>query len=486
MNPAQSPCPLYRPYRPHRPYRQLLLRVPIIGTAVVCFTMFVLLINTPIFAQQQTPSSEPRQTLTTRGPLQIEINRGVVRPLRFAIPRFLQATVGASLFADDIVRVISNDLINTDLFGLIPQSAYLSGIDDFNAAIAFADWQAINTEVLITGNVASAPDGTLTVSFRLFDVFSESPLGAGIEISGSNENWRRIAHKVADVIYSRITGESPYFDSQIVFVAETGSKQNKRKQIALMDYDGARVRFLTSGEFLVLAPRLSPDSQQLIYTSYQSGLPQVYLRDMQTGKTRVLFQQNTVMTFSPRFSPNQSSVVFSLNQNSNTDIYKFDFDTNQQTRLTRALSIETAPDFSPNGESIVFESNRSGTQQIYIMSARGGPAQRISFGQGQYGTPVWSPRGDLIAFTKQYQGRFHIGVMRPNGQEERLLTSSFLDEGPTWSPNGRVIMFARETAGETGVSALYSVDVSGRNLRAVKILNGEIGGSDPSWSKMPQ
>jgi len=139
------------------------------------------------------------------------------------------------------------------------------------------------------------------------------------------------------------------------------------------------------------------------------------------------------------------------------------------------------PSFSPDGSQIVFESDRSGTQQLYIMSANGGDARRISNGSGRYGTPVWSPRGDLIAFTKQSKGRFHIGVMRLDGSEERLLTASFLDEGPTWSPNGRVIMFMRETQGANGAPGLYSVDISGRNLRRVSTDNAA---SDPAWSPL--
>ena len=158
-----------------------------------------------------------------------------------------------------------------------------------------------------------------------------------------------------------------------------------------------------------------------------------------------------------------------------------DVGTGRSAQLTNAPSIETAPSFSPDGREIVFESDRSGRGQIYVMGANGGEARRISTGTGQYGTPVWSPRGDLIAFTKQSKGRFHIGVMRTDGSEERLLTASFLDEGPTWSPNGRVIMFTRETQGAQGQANLYSVDITGRNLLRVPTATGA---SDPAWSPL--
>jgi TolB protein len=203
--------------------------------------------------------------------------------------------------------------------------------------------------------------------------------------------------------------------------------------------------------------------------------------DLASVSSRALAELQGNMTFAPRFSPDGGTVVFSLSQDGNTDLYAMKLSSGATTRLTNAPSIETAPSFSPDGSKIVFESDRSGNQQLYVMSAGGGEATRISFGEGRYGTPVWSPRGDMVAFTKQNAGRFHIGVMRTDGSEERLLTASFLDEGPTWSPNGRVIMFTREGAGAAGVAQLYSVDISGRNLKAVPMQGGA---SDPDWSPL--
>ena len=152
-----------------------------------------------------------------------------------------------------------------------------------------------------------------------------------------------------------------------------------------------------------------------------------------------------------------------------------------QRALTNAPSIETSPSYSPDGRQIVFESDRSGVPQLYIMGANGGEPKRISFGDGRYGTPVWSPRGDMIAFTRQVNGKFHIGVMRTDGSEEKMLTESFLDEGPTWAPNGRVVMFTRVTPGGNGQPFLHSVDITGRNMRPVKISGAA---SDPDWGPL--
>lgn len=426
-------------------------------------------------------SAQPA-TAQSPGPLRIEITEGVIEPLPFALPEFIAGNSAATDAASDITRVIAADLVGTGLFREVPRSAHISSVTSFDSPVQWSDWQAINAQALITGSV-TMEGGQLVVRFRLFDVFSEQPLGSGLQFVGSPDSWRRMAHTVADHVYERITGESGYFDSRVVFVAQEGPKNARLRRISIMDYDGANVQFLTDSRSLVLAPRFSPTGDRILYTSYESDTPQVYLMDLATVRSRPLSENSLAMTFSPRFSPDGRSVVYSEERGGNTDIYLLNLSTGDRRRLTDAPSIETAPSFSPDGSQIVFESDRSGTQQLYIMSANGGDARRISRNEGRYGTPVWSPRGDLIAFTNQQDGRFHIGVMRTDGSEERLLTSSFLDEGPTWAPNGRVIMFTRETAGADGAPAIYSVDISGRNLQRVSTPGMA---SDPAWSPQLQ
>ncbi|QXT39329.1 Tol-Pal system beta propeller repeat protein TolB [Gymnodinialimonas ceratoperidinii] len=423
----------------------------------------------------------PGYAFAQAGPLRLEITEGVIEPLPFALPTFIPQG-GANDAAADISRVIAADLRGTGLFRQIPPEAYISQITNFTAPVAYADWQAINAQALITGEVEQRADGQLVVRFRLFDVFSQAPLGEGLQFVGPADSWRRMAHTVADQVYSRITGEGGYFDTRVAFIAEEGPKNARLKRLAIMDYDGANVQYLTDSRSIVLAPRFSPQGDRILYTSYESGFPQVYIMDVATVQRRPLEAiPAETMTFSPRFSPSGQSVVFSLVEGSNTDIFSLDLATGTRTRLTQTPSIETAPSFSPDGSEITFESDRSGGPQIYVMSATGGEPRRISAGTGRYGTPVWSPRGDYIAFTKQENGRFHIGVMRADGSDERLLTSSFLDEGPTWAPNGRVLMFTRETPGDDGAPAVYSVDISGRNLQRVATPGMA---SDPAWSPL--
>ncbi len=422
----------------------------------------------------------PLMAQTREGPLRIEINRGVIEPLPFAISPFVSENAGADQWADQITRVVAADLAGTGLFREIGQDAFIASIADFNAPVRYTDWKPINAQALITGAVRVDGD-RVTVKFRLFDVFAEAPLGDGLQFAGDTQGWRRMAHKVADQVYARITGEGGYFDSRVVFVSESGPKNAREKRLAIMDYDGANTQFLTDASAIVLAPRISQTGDRVLYTSYETGFPQIFELNVGSSTRRPLGVQGDTMTFAPRYDPTGRAIVYSLTEGGNTDIYRLDTATGSRTRLTSSPSIETAPSFSPDGSQIVFESDRSGNQQLYVMPATGGDPVRISFGQGRYGTPVWSPRGDLIAFTKQNQGRFHIGVMRTDGSDEKLLTASFLDEGPTWSPNGRVVMFTRETAGEGGQPALFSVDISGRNLRRVPTPGAA---SDPAWSPL--
>ncbi|SMC80966.1 Tol-Pal system beta propeller repeat protein TolB [Primorskyibacter flagellatus] len=418
--------------------------------------------------------------LAQDGPLRIEITEGVVEPLPYAVPDFVSESAGGSEMAAQLARVVADDLTGTGLFREIPRDAFISQITSFASPVQFADWKAINAQALITGAVTVNGD-QLVVKFRVYDVFAGTELGSGLQFAGTTDGWRRMAHKVSDAVYSRITGEGGYFDSRVVFVSETGPKDDRRKRLGIMDYDGANVQYLTDSSSIVLAPRFSPTGDRVLYTSYETGFPRIHIINVGNVQSTILENREGDMSFAPRFAPNGETVIYSLTQGANTDIFSMDVNSRQTSQLTSAPSIETAPSYSPDGNRIVFESDRSGTQQLYIMPTGGGEAQRISFGPGRYGTPVWSPRGDLIAFTKQNAGRFHIGVMRTDGSEERLLTASFLDEGPTWAPNGRVIMFTRETQGEAGEASLYSVDISGRNLKKVRTPGGA---SDPSWGPL--
>lgn len=416
-------------------------------------------------------------------PLVVPLDTATIAPIKTAVPAFIGAQPREAGLGADIARVVAADLQRSGLFKPIDQQAFVQRDLSMNAVPRFQDWRVIDTQALVMGAVAMQEDGRLKVDFRLWDIYSEQQM-IGQRYFTTPENWRRIAHIVADEIYKRLTGEEGYFDTRIVYIAESGPKTQRVKRLAIMDQDGANAAFLTNGASLVLTPRFSPSTQEITYLSYYGGKPRVYIFNIESGKQEVL-GDFPGMTFAPRFSPDGKSVVMSLDRAGNSDVYVMDLATRRSQRLTDSPGIDTAPSYAPNGRQIAFESDRSGTQQIYVMNADGTNPHRITFGEGRYATPVWSPRGDLIAFTKMKGGTFYIGVIKPDGSGERLLTESFLDEGPTWAPNGRVIMFFRgertRADGSGGGVRLWSIDLTGYNERVVPT-SGDA--SDPAWSPL--
>jgi TolB protein len=408
--------------------------------------------------------------------LRVDVTQGQIQPLPIALPDFLGGTPSDGETARGVTQVITNNLRRSGLFAPIEPAAYIEKIVTIDALPRFPDWRAINAQALVVGRVTRQGDGRLRAEFRLWDVFAGQQL-TGQQYFTGPENWRRIAHIISDAIYERLTGEKGYFDTRIVFVDETGPKDRRIKRLAIMDQDGAGVRYLTRGDELVLTPRFSPTTQEITYMSYGQGDPRVYLLNIETGQ-REIVGNFPGMTFSPRFSPDGQRIIMSLQQGGNANIFVMDLRSKTTIRLTDTPAIDTAPSYSPDGSRICFESDRGGSQQIYVMGAGGGPAQRISFGEGSYSTPVWSPRGDYIAFTKRGQGRFAIGVIRPDGSGERILTEGYHNEGPTWAPNGRVLMFFRDPG--NGPS-LYTVDITGRNEQRVPTPGFA---SDPAWSPL--
>lgn len=410
--------------------------------------------------------------------VRIDITQGNVEPMPVAVPDFLGTDGQTAALSRDITEVIMADLDRSGLFSVIDQRAYIEKLTSLNTRPRFADWRIINAQVLVAGEVSQTPDGRIQVATRVWDIYSNEQLGA-VSFTTPADNWRRAAHKVADFVYKSLTGEEGYFDTRIVFVHETGPKAARVKRLMIMDQDGSNPVPLTDGlDYQVLTPRFSPTQQQITYMALFDDRPgQVYLFNIETGEQEQLGTFRG-MSFAPRFSPDGTKVIMSMERGGNSDIFSMDLSNRNLNRLTTGPAIDTSPTMSPDGRRVAFGSDRGGSQQIYVMDANGSGQKRITFGSGRYHTPVWSPRGDLIAFTRQYKGRFYIGVIRPDGTGERLLTESYLDEGPTWSPNGRVLMFFRETSPGTP-PALWSVDLTGRNLRRVRTPGAA---SDPAWS----
>jgi len=372
----------------------------------------------------------------------VNVDQGATQPLPIAIPAFGGADVGAR-----ISQVISADLARSELFRPLDPSSFQEQFADANVQPTFDKWKSISAQALLTGQVVSDADGRLRVDFRLWDVYAGEQL-LGLQFTSTPENWRRVAHKVADAVYEKLTGAPGYFDTRVVFVAESGT------------------------------PRFSANSQEITYMALRPSGSTVYLLNIETGRQEAL-GHFPGMVFAPRFSPDGNRVAFSVEKDGNTDVWLMDLASHATRRLTTDPAIDTSPSFSPSGGEIVFNSDRGGEPELYIMSADGSNAHRISFGGGRYTTPVWSPDGKWIAFTKQDGATFHIGVMKSDGSGERLLTSSYLDEGPSWAPNSRVIMYSHQAPGAG--AHLYMVDISGRAPQPAPF---PLQASDPAWSAL--
>ena len=414
--------------------------------------------------------------------LQVDITRGTVEPLPIAIPEFFGKTPQEIETGRNIADLISTDLERSGLFRPIDRRAFIQQVSALQVQPRFGDWRQINAQALVSGSAQAQRDGRLKVEFRLWDVFGGTQM-TGLAYFTAPNNWRRVAHIIADEIYKRITGESGYFDTRVVYISESGPADRRIKRLSIMDQDGANHRFLTDGRALVLTPRFSPTAQEITYLSYTAGQPRVYLYNIDTGQQEIL-GDFPGMTFAPRFSPDGNKVIMSMAKDGNTEVYSMDLRTRRVQRLTRHPAIDTSPSYAPDGRRIVFNSDRGGTQQLYVMNGDGAGVKRISFGSGRYATPVWSPRGDLIAFTKINRGTFSIGVMQPDGKGERILANGFLVEGPTWAPNGRVLMFFREErrrGSSASTARLYSIDLTGHNERQILT---PAGASDPAWSPL--
>ena len=421
--------------------------------------------------------------------IEVDITRGNLDPLPIAVSP-LHVDIKSENYknlkikelGENISLIIENNFRATGLFNPLKKEAFVQKPDIAHLKPRFEDWRLIKAQALVTGKLL-IKDGKLKVEFRLWDLVAAKEMTA-LAFTTTPSNWRRVAHIISDKIYERLTGEDGYFDTRIIFVAESGPKNLRVKKLAIMDQDGANTKYLTLGNELVLTPRFNPTNQMVTYMSYFRNMPRVYLLDIETG-TQEVVGNFPGMTFAPRFSPDGKKIVMSFAKDGNSDIYTMNLETRVVERITDHSSIDTSPSFSPDGKFIAFNSDRSGLQQIYVMRSDGSGTKRITFGNGIYGTPVWSPRGDLIAFTKMRKGRFYIGVMRTDGTGERLLTENYYQEAPSWSPNGRVLVFYRETKaglkGEGFSAKLWSIDITGYNERELKT---KTDASDPSWSSL--
>jgi TolB protein len=399
-------------------------------------------------------------------------------------PNFKPVNIAVTPFvgddgADKIGGVVANDFARSIFLLPVNPSSFPEQVTNPDERPNVDAWKGANAQFVLTGRLIKPDPQHVTAQFRLWDVATGEQV-AGEQYTSEAANARRVAHMISDSVFSRVTGEKGFFDSRVVFVDESGPKEKRRKRLAVMDTDGANIKYVGGGsDSLVVTPRFSPSAQQVAYMSFGEADPKVTLLNLETGQ-REAVGNFPGMTFAPRFSPDGQDIVMSLSDGASSNLYTMDLRSRATTRLTDTTAIDTSPSYSPDGSQIVFESDRGGSQQIYVMSGAGGPAKRISFGDGRYSTPVWSPRGDLIAFTRIKNGSFGIGVMKPDGTGERILVEGFHNEGPTFAPNGLYVLFFRDSGG-TGGPKVYMTDIFGHGEFLVPTPNYA---SDPSWGPL--
>ncbi|MDB9771715.1 Tol-Pal system beta propeller repeat protein TolB [Alphaproteobacteria bacterium] len=415
--------------------------------------------------------------------LRIKINSGQLEPLPIAIANFTGLDAKSSEIGRQISDVITNNLVRSGQFKAVESAAFIAPPTSPSVRPDFSDWTPLGIKALISGSAKAINENQMEIEFRLWDVIAETDL-VGLRLSVDSNSWRRVAHIISDEIFQRLSGDTGYFDTRIVYVAESGLQNERIKRLAIMDQDGENHQYLTDGSFLVLTPRFSPTSQEITYLAYYKNEPRVYIFNLETGQQELL-GSFPGMTFAPRFAPSGDKIIMSLAERGVTDIYEMNLNTQEVRRLTNSSSIDTSPSYSPDSSKIVFNSDRGGAQQLYIMDKNGAKVKRISYGEGRYATPVWAPKGKLIAFTKMFKNKFYIGVMAPDGSGERLLAEGYLVEGPTWAPNGRFLMYFKQDApvdnGKSSNVNLYKVDITG--FREERILTPS-DGSDPAWSPL--
>lgn len=421
-------------------------------------------------------------------------------PMRIAVPDFSASGPGAAEIAVQLSDVLRSDLKSSAVFDLVDKAAFIERDITFDMAPRYPDWQVagVAAQGLVVGNVVVNPaNNNMTVQFRLYDVYGQAQQFARQYTVATPLNWRRLAHRVADDVFSQLTGDTGYFDSRVVFVSKVPGEDPLRGRLAIMDQDGANAEFLLDGFRSVINPRFSPSAQRLLYGAYVpdpkyagATLLRTYLYDVETGRQEVLAEGPNSMDYSARFSPDGRSIALSRAVGGNSDIYVIELARRTQRRLTSDSAIDTSPSFSPDGKMIVFVSDRGLGPQLYIMREDGAQMNcpkggrdtscRITFDTGRFTDPVWSPRGDWIAFSRQGGGQFSIGVIRPDGSGMRVITDGYQDESPTWSPNGRVIAFER-TASRGAGPKLWSIDLTGRNLRQMRTPRDA---TNPTWGPL--
>jgi len=415
----------------------------------------------------------------------VEISGKNYSPIAVAINHF-ECKQSQQNICDILREIIKNNLNNSGLFRTTEEDAFIETLSPINSTPFFEAWKKINVTILVNGKINEITSDTYTVNFRVWDVILGKSVAHQL-IEFQKNSLRRAAHKISNSIYQCITGEEGHFDSRIAYVSEYENKEQKDyvKRIALMDQDGENHKYLTSGKYIAISPKISPHNDQIIYSDFRQGMSKVFLRNLYSGE-EILVTSVPGNVFAPRFSNDGTKALLSIAHKGTTHIFELNLITKTLKKLTRGMSINTSPNYSPDGHNIVFNSDRSGSPKLYVMSADGSNVRQLPPCEGTYSEPTWSPRGDRIACIKIIKGKgFHLVVINLRTQKENIVACANMIQGHCWSPNGHFLIYSAETINESDNSRnwkLYKVDIYGQLKTLVPT---PYNATDPHWIKLP-
>jgi TolB protein len=397
--------------------------------------------------------------------LTIEIVGGAAQQIPIAVVPFAK-TPGTQ---DDIATVVGADLRRSGLFRVLETRGVVNQPHDL-PEVKYPEWAAIQAQALTIGSVETLPGGRLKVSFRLLDVLKQNQL-AGLEFNIAASQQRATAHKIADIIYEKLTGEPGVFSTRIAYITKTSG----RYALQVADADGFNPQTVMSSNEPVISPRWSPDGTKLAYVSYEKKKPIVFVQSLVTG------QRNVVANFkgnnsAPAWSPDGNRLAIVLTHSANSQVYVINADGTGLKQLTFTTSIDTEPVWTPDGSAIYFTSNRGGGPQIYRMASTGGDAKRVTFDGNYNVSPRISPDGKTLAYIKQDNGKFRVAVQDVASGQVQVLSDTAQDESPSFAPNGRMILYATSISGR---GALAAVSADGRVKQRLSETGGDV--REPAW-----
>jgi len=402
--------------------------------------------------------------------LSIEITGAGANRIPIAIAPF----AGEAALPQGITAVMRADLERSGLFRalevppLVPQPTEASNVN-------YAEWKSRLADALVLGSVAARSDGRFEVRFRLYDVVKQSSIG-GVAYTMSRDQLRATAHRIADYVYEKLTGEKGVFSTKIAYVVKRGA----RYELQVADADGANEQAMLVSNEPIISPAWSPNGKRIAYVSFQNKKPIVYVQDVEVPK------QNVVANFkgsnsAPAWAPDGSKLAVALSRDGNSQIYLINPDGSNPRRLSSSGGIDTEPNFSSDGQWLYFTSDRGGSPQIYRMPAAGGEAQRVTF-EGSYNvSPRVSPDGKSLAYIMRNGGKFQAALLDLNTRQVQVLTDSEFDESPSFAPNGRQILLATVIGGRGVLSAVSS---DGRVKQRLTLSAGDV--REPAWGPLVQ